>query len=85
MLNRRSPGYSALREELVRRRKESGRTQRELALELGVTPSLIARVETGERRLDVVELVRYCEALGAPPPAVLRAVMRALGKRPARY
>lgn len=40
---------------------------RETGERIGVIHSWIGKVELGERRLDVVEYVRYCEALGADP------------------
>ena len=56
-----------LRKWLVSHRKEAGLTQRELAKRLGVVHSLVGKVENGERRLDVVELVTYCIGLNADP------------------
>jgi hypothetical protein len=40
---------------------------RELAARLEAPHSLIGKVEQGERRLDVVEFLQYCEALKASP------------------
>lgn len=59
-----SPEQEALVTELVRLRQNAGRTQRDLADSLGVSPSWVAKVEIGERRLDVVEFYWWCEALG---------------------
>jgi len=52
-----------LREWLVEKRKELGLTQRQLAEKLQVVHSLIGKVEKGERRLDFIEFISYCEAL----------------------
>ncbi len=49
------------------RREENGLTMRQLAERLDVHHSWIGRVELGERRLDVMEFVRYCHALEADP------------------
>lgn len=40
---------------------------RDLAQLLGVHHSIIGKIETGERRLDVIEWIEYCEAIGADP------------------
>ncbi|MCL2229186.1 MAG: helix-turn-helix transcriptional regulator [Firmicutes bacterium] len=56
--------YSALVEGLVALRKKNGQTQRDLAKTLGVSNCYIARVETRERRLDVIEVIDYLRALG---------------------
>lgn len=47
--------YGALTAELRRLRSKAGLTQRELAARLAVPPSWIAKVESAERRIDVVE------------------------------
>ncbi|MBP2409017.1 helix-turn-helix domain-containing protein [Brachybacterium fresconis] len=51
---------------IVRAREASGHTQTELAGMLGVDRSAISRLESGERKLDVAELMRLCEALDVP-------------------
>jgi len=67
-----SPEQTCLREWLVSKRKEAGLTQRQLADKLQVIHSLIGKVEKGERRLDVVEFVSYCQALNANPDEVIK-------------
>ena len=56
--------YAVLVDNLVATRKERGHTQRTLAKALGVSNCYIARVETKERRLDVIEIVDYLRVLG---------------------
>lgn len=60
-----------LRDLLIDKRSKAGLTQRELALRLGVVHSLVGKVEKGERRLDVIEFISYCEALGVEPNELL--------------
>ena len=43
-------------------RKQAGFTQADLAAELGVHQSWVAKTENGERRLDVVEFVSWLQA-----------------------
>ena len=45
-------------------RKESGLSQVELASRLRETQSEVSKFERGERRLDLVQLQRWCKALG---------------------
>jgi len=48
-------------------RRQSGVTQIELGQRLGNTQTFVSKFERGERRIDVVEFVEICEALGAVP------------------
>ena len=45
-------------------RADAGVTQAELATRLGVPQSVISKFESGERRLDILELRQICRALG---------------------
>lgn len=47
-------------------REEAGFTQDEVAARLKTTQTFISKCERGERRLDVIELCSWCEALGIP-------------------
>ncbi len=62
-----SKEYDALISWLIAARKRKGLSQRALAKKLGVQPSFVAKTELKERRLDVVEFVRICRALGQDP------------------
>jgi transcriptional regulator with XRE-family HTH domain len=72
--------------ELLREtREEAGITQIELAERLGQTQSYISKVERGDRRLDVVQLLHFCRALGTTLPALMTAFEERLAqKRPKR-
>ncbi len=59
----RNREYAALRLLLRAIRKEAGVSQAELATRLGVPQSFVSKVESGERRIDIVELRRICVAL----------------------
>lgn len=61
----RSSGHEALRDALITARKKAGLTQAELAGRLKCHQSFVARVESGERRIDVVELVVLARSLDA--------------------
>jgi transcriptional regulator with XRE-family HTH domain len=84
-----TPTYDVLRAKLISLRKSAGLTQRQLAGRLRREHSFVARLEQGERRLDLVELIWVCEACGAVPEKVLpellkemRAVEGAKGRGP---
>ncbi len=61
--------YDVLREELIALRHRRGLTQRELARALRVPRSWVSNIETGDRRIDLVEVCWVCEALGVANPA----------------
>lgn len=75
-----TPEYAALRSELVKARAHAGLTQRELAARLGVPPSWVAKVESGERRLDLIELCRVLEGCGAEPLPTLKRLLKSFAK-----
>lgn len=70
----RDPRYSHVIASLAARRRDLGITQQELADRLGLHKQFVSRVELGERRLDVVELVDYATALGVDAALIVSAV-----------
>ena len=68
----------ALRRGLVKARKSAELTQQELAKHLGKPQSFVAKYETGERRLDVVEFLRVMRAIGTREQPLLHSVKRVL-------
>ena len=70
----RSDAQKEFQRQLIKLRKEANMTQVELAKKLDLPQSDISRVELGERRLDVVEFVRWSNAVGFDACEVLRAV-----------
>jgi len=69
-----TPEYTFVRDILRAVRREAGFSQRHIASRLRVTPSWIAKVETGERRVDIVEFMRILHACGANVSATLAQV-----------
>lgn len=61
-----TPEYASLRERLVAIRTEAGLSQRQVAAALRLPHSWVAKVESGERRIDLVEFGWICAACGAP-------------------
>jgi ribosome-binding protein aMBF1 (putative translation factor) len=70
----RSKGQVALCQALVDARKSAGLGQDDLADRLKCHQSLVARIESGERRIDVVELVVLARAIGFDPFEILAIV-----------
>jgi transcriptional regulator with XRE-family HTH domain len=59
-----SPRHEALRAFIVTSRKKAKLTQTEVAKKLGRYQSYVATVESGQRRIDVVELMEFADAIG---------------------
>jgi len=53
-------------------RVEAGLTQSELASRLGTDQTFISKYESGERRLDVLELREVCQVIGVDFVAFIR-------------
>ena len=67
--------YIALRAELLAARKNAALSQRDLAAVLKVPHSWVAKVESGERRIDFVEFCWFLSACGLDPIAVTKRLM----------
>lgn len=55
--------YEVFRARLVQCRKDAGVTQSVLAAKLGKPQSFVSKYESGERRLDLLELLDLAKAL----------------------
>ena len=74
LVSRRHKALIAL---LIERREATGMTQTQLADRLGEYQSFVARLESGQRRVDVVEFLELAEVLGFDAGKALAAVRRA--------
>lgn len=63
---------------LVEARGHAGLTQRDLASRLGKPRSFVAKIETGERRLDFVEFVAIARELGTTAGSLIDRIDTAL-------
>ena len=63
--------YRKLIDDLRAERKAVGLTQQVLADQLSKPQSFVAKVEGYERRIDVIEFVHWCRALGVDPAGLL--------------
>jgi transcriptional regulator with XRE-family HTH domain len=70
--------YDLVRAELKAARESAQLTQRALAARLGVPHSWVAKVEAGERRVDLVELCWYLDACGRNVPQKLKTLAQSM-------
>ncbi len=63
--------YDYFRSLLIAARERSGLTQAQVAAKMRRPQSFVSKYENGERRLDVVEFVRVCVALGVSPQTIV--------------
>ena len=67
----RSREHRVLCDLLVESREHAGLTQRDLAARLKRPHSYVAKIEGGERRLDVIEFIEVARALEVDPVKLL--------------
>ena len=67
-----STQHKALVSALIAKREAAGMTQTELAAALGEYQSFVARLESGQRRVDVIELIQLAKVLNFDAPSVVR-------------
>jgi transcriptional regulator with XRE-family HTH domain len=69
---------------LIAARLAAGLTQRELAEKFGKHQSHVSKVESGVRRLDVVEFIAWIRALELDPVALFAVLATEFDARPNR-
>ncbi len=73
--------YKSLIASLVEHRKNAGVSQVTLADLLNTDQSQISKFERCERRLDVMDYVRYCESIGLDLGILLKKISRLCPKQ----
>jgi transcriptional regulator with XRE-family HTH domain len=70
------PAFKAaiLRLLLAERRKQAKLTQTQLADRLGWDQSTISMIESGQRKVDVVEFMMLAQALGFDPAEMMKTI-----------
>lgn len=66
------PAYRAIVDGLIAARKARGLTQWDVAERMGTEQSQISKFERGERRLDILDYLRYCRAIEVDPGLLLQ-------------
>ncbi len=67
-----SPAYEVAIDLLIAKRHAAGLTQRDLAARLRKPPSFVGKLESRERRLDLIEFIVIARALGASPSELMQ-------------
>jgi transcriptional regulator with XRE-family HTH domain len=75
--------YVAVGSALADARGRAGLTQQEVARRLRKPQSFVSSYERGQRRVDILELLRIVEALAGDPVEIVEDIMRR-AKVPAR-
>jgi len=60
---------------LIEKRKKAGLTQTDVAKKLRRYQSFVASVETGQRKVDVIELLAFADAIGFDPREAIRKLL----------
>ncbi len=68
--------HEALRQVIIDKRLAAGLTQQQVAQKLRRYQSFVATVESGQRRIDVIEFLDFAAAIGFKPESVIRSISR---------
>lgn len=61
---------------LAATRSDSDTSQKELAKLVGLSPHVIANLESGRRKIELTDLIMICRALHLDPVKILNRVLR---------
>lgn len=73
-----SEGYKAFLTVLIAARKEAGLTQTDVAERIGKKQAFLSIIETGVRRLDLIEFCVLAKAMGYDPNVLFGQITSAL-------
>jgi transcriptional regulator with XRE-family HTH domain len=71
-----SETYGRFLKQLREARESAGLTQEEVARRLGRPQSFVSKCESGERRVDIAELLAFCAAIRADAASFVRQLAR---------
>ena len=77
-----SKSYDLFLRSLRKARIESQLSQKDVARLMGRTQSFVSKCERGERRIDIVELHSFCNAIGVGLSNFVVAFDKELAKKP---
>lgn len=70
-----SKGHRTLVDLIINKRKSAGLTQDDVADMLGEHQSFVARLESGQRRIDVIEYVTLAQVIGFDAAEALKQLI----------
>lgn len=70
-----SPEYEAMVAALVAAREGAGLTQHDIAKRMGVQQSMIAKIESRQRNVSLLEFISFAKALEIGPAVLLTAML----------
>ncbi|RVH04379.1 helix-turn-helix domain-containing protein [Sinorhizobium meliloti] len=70
-----SGAHAALVALITEKRKAAGLTQDDVAMALGEHQSFVARLESGQRRIDVIEYLTVAQVIGFDPAEALKQLI----------
>lgn len=73
-----SSHYDQLRAWMKQRREESGLSLRAVAVAIDRHHSVVGKMEQDRRKIEIVEFVQYCQAIGADPHDGLDLLIKSL-------
>ncbi len=72
--------HKVVGEVLAEFRKAAGLRQQDIAARLNKTQSFVSDYEGGQRRIDVLELLRIAEVIGVDPQEIFGEIVRRRGR-----
>jgi transcriptional regulator with XRE-family HTH domain len=76
--------YAELRTILISARRSVGWSQAKLAAKLGRAQTFVSKIELGERRLDLIDLLVWANALGVDPHEVVDSLQKKVRRKQTR-
>ena len=73
-----TPEHATFVRLLVEARKAAGLNQSDLAKRLGTYRNFISQYEAGQRRLDIIQIIRICQAIGVAPDEFVKQLVESL-------
>ena len=71
-----SESYRVLLDRITKARKNAGVTQAELAKKLDRPQSFVSKIESGERRIDVIEFLQVAKHVGFDPYILMQGLIQ---------
>ena len=75
-----SPAHQTFTRMIKEAREKAGLTQTETAKRLGIRQNLISDIERGERLVDVIEFIHFCQMYDVNPGRFLKKLLEASTK-----